>query len=64
MKLFQINDDDLSELERILPQLAQAVMPVLTPLLRTRLRRCQNILSDVRWNYGPPEEVSSVSEDE
>ena len=68
-RLFQIHDDDLGELERTLPQLADALMPVLAnPLLanrlRVQLRRCQKILSDVRWNYGPPGQVEIVHPEE
>jgi hypothetical protein len=63
-RMFQINEEDLGELERILPQLGQALMPSLTSRLRVQLRRCQAIVSDVRWNYGPPEEVSSISSEE
>ena len=67
-KLFQINEDDLGELERNLPQLAQELMPVLANpqranRLRVLLRRCQTILSDVRWSYGPPEDIQEVSPD-
>jgi hypothetical protein len=63
MKLHQITDDDLAELERTLPQLAEALMPILDNRLRAMLRRCQKIVSDVRWNYGPPSEVEKVDDD-
>jgi hypothetical protein len=63
-KLFQIYEDDLGELEQMLPQLAQALMPVLNNKLRVQLRRCQTILSSVRWDYGPPTEVEKVPADE
>ncbi len=56
-KLFQIEEDDLSKLEHILPQLAQALMPTLNNKLRVQLRQCQSILSNVRWDYGPAGEV-------
>jgi hypothetical protein len=59
-KLFQINDEDLGELERILPQLSQALMPSMNNTLRVQLRRSQLILSNVRWNYGPASEVRVV----
>lgn len=62
-KLFQIYEEDLGELERTLPQLAEALMPALNGRLRVQLRRVQNILSNVRWNYGPPSEVTVVSGD-
>ncbi len=59
-KLFQIKEDDLGALEATLPQLADALMPVLNNRLRVQLRRAQQVLSDVRWNYGPPSEVQIV----
>lgn len=58
--LHQINEEDLSSLERTLPQLSDALMPILTNRLRTQLRQVQRILSDVRWNYGPASEVEVI----
>ncbi len=63
-KLFQVYENDLGELEQLMPQLAQALMPVLDNKLRVQLRRCQAILSNVRWNYGPPSEVETSLADE
>ena len=60
-KLFDIYEDDLAELERTLPQLGNALTQHLTNRLRMQLRRCQTILSNVRWNYGPPTQVKIVS---
>ncbi len=62
-RLFQIYEDDLAELERTLPQLADALMPVLDNRLRVQLRRCKEIVSMVRWNYGPPGEVEIIPAD-
>jgi hypothetical protein len=62
-KLHQINEEDLSELEQVMPQLAQILMPALNNKLRVQLRRCQSILSNVRWNYGPPSAVEIVPTD-
>jgi hypothetical protein len=59
-KLFQVYENDLGELERTLPQLAEALTPVLDNRLRVQLRRCQSILSSVRWGYGPPTDVRVV----
>lgn len=56
-KLFQVNEEDLGELERILPQLSEALTSAMDNRLRVQLRRCQSILSHVRWNYGPHSEV-------
>jgi hypothetical protein len=63
-KLHQINNEDLSELEQVLPQIAQALMPVLNNKLRVQLRRSQSILSNVRWNYGPPSESEIIPTDD
>lgn len=63
-KLYQIHDDDLATLESTMPQLAEALYPSMDNRLRVQLRRVQKILSDVRWNYGPPSDVSLVKPDE
>jgi hypothetical protein len=62
-KVFQVYEEDLGELEQTLPQLAQALTPVLNNKLRVQLRRCQSILSNIRWEYGPPTEVEKVPAD-
>lgn len=62
-RLFQIKEDDLGALEAALPQLADALMPVLNNRVRVQLRRVQKILSDVRWDYGPPSEVQIIPVD-
>ena len=59
-RLNQINEDDLAALETTLPQIGLALMPILDNRLRTQLRQVQRILSDVRWNYGPPSEVETI----
>lgn len=61
--IFQIYENDLCELERSVPQLAEALMPALDNRLRVKLRRCQAILSNVRWNYGPPAAVEIIPAD-
>jgi len=65
-KLFQIREDDLSELERLLPQFADVMIASLDNRLRLQFRRAQSIMSSVRWNYGPPcdVEVSQVEGDD
>ena len=63
MKLHQIYEDDLADLEKLLPELADAMMPHLDNRLRVKLRRCQHIMSRVRWNYGPPSEVKRLDVD-
>ncbi len=63
-KVYQINESDLGELERILPQLAEAAEPAMDNRLRVQLRRCKSILSNVRWDYGPASEVEVIPDDE
>lgn len=62
-KLFQMYEDDLQELEKSLPEIAEAITPHLTPRLKTQIRRVQRILSNVRWNYGPPTHVETEGDD-
>lgn len=59
MKLFQINEDDLAELERLLPTLCEtvAMSPRANASDRVAIRVVQRIIRDVRWNYGPPTDV-------
>jgi hypothetical protein len=59
-KLLRIEESDFDELEQIVPQLAEALMPVLNNRLRVQLRRCKTILSNVRWEYGPAVQVGII----
>lgn len=59
-KLFQINEDDLSVLERFLPVLADPASDRNTPSMRVKIRRVQGVLSRIRWNYGPHEYVERI----
>lgn len=63
-KLFQIKEDDLAALERSLPLLVDALLLGIqdrnSNRFRVCARQCQQILSDVRWNYGPPSEVETI----
>lgn len=63
-RMFQIYEDDLAALEHTMPQIADALMPYLDNRLRVQLRRVQEILSKVRWNYGPPGEVQIIPAEE
>lgn len=58
-KLLQIYEGDLAELEQILPALHDA-MGKTSPRIRMKLRRAKQILSDVRWDYGPHSEVEEI----
>jgi hypothetical protein len=64
-KLFQITEDDLAELERLTPELQEALAremarPEGANRIRVQLRRIKEILSNVRWYYGPPSEVKII----
>jgi len=59
--MFQITEPDLAELERLLPDIADRLYcPAMTNADRVMIRRVQKIITDVRWNYGPPLEVEIV----
>lgn len=64
MKLFQINEDDLETMERALPELMDRMS--LHPETITRKDVQDNwsmvkeIISRIRWNYGPPIEVKRI----
>jgi hypothetical protein len=60
MKLHQITEDDLAALERILPQWQDVMFDRMDNRLRTQIRQVQQILSGVRWGYGPPGEVHTI----
>lgn len=61
-RLFRVHEDDLVELERILPQVLWelTLRPDALPVQRTWFRRVQTIMTNIRWNYGPPTEVEVV----
>ncbi len=68
MKLHQIAEDDLAELERIMPQLQYDLNEAMTtpaaPRIRKQLRQVKDILSNVRWGYGPFTEVEIIPADQ
>jgi hypothetical protein len=59
MRQFQISEEDLAELERMLPDLANGVMtnPRYGNRDKVQLRRVQEIIMNVRWRYGPWSDV-------
>jgi hypothetical protein len=63
IKLFQINEDDLRELEDSLPFLIDELDHHLLPSHKVRARRLQQVLSRVRWKYGPSQESHIVDDD-
>jgi hypothetical protein len=59
--LHQITEDDLAALEQHLPQIMSATMlDCNDPLVRKQWERVKEIVSNVRWNYGPPSEVTEI----
>ncbi len=60
MAAYRIEESDLAELEKTLPQFCEALFLNMTPRLRIKFRRAQQILSNVRWGYGPPSHVERV----
>jgi hypothetical protein len=61
-KLFHVYESDLAKLEAALPLLCEAMPPSAANRadVQTWLSECKEILSNIRWNYGPPEEVHVV----
>lgn len=63
MKLFQIYEADLVELEHTLPELLGS-MDTLTNRQRVQWRRVREIVTNIRWNYGPHLESEQVHDDQ
>ena len=59
-RLMQIYEDDLAELERVLPEVTDTLAQHLDNRQRVQLRRVQVILSNVRWNYGPHTDITVI----
>lgn len=62
MKLFQIYEDDLAEIEKSLPILSESLDTLNDRRLKTHMRRLKRIVSDVRWNYGPHDHVERIDD--
>lgn len=61
MKLFQIYESDLALLETALPRIQQALGVALNrPDVHTIMGEVKEILSNVRWDYGPHTEVTCI----
>lgn len=63
MRLFQITEDDLAELERTLPDLLGPSPRFDNNPDRVRIRRVMTIVQSVRWNYGPVSDVTEIQAD-
>lgn len=62
--LYQITEDDLAELERIIPSWQFDLCRSNSAAARTQIRRVQHILTSIRWEYGPPEHVQEIPADQ
>lgn len=60
MPLYQINQTDLEELERMLPNLTRRLWPDIDNPTKVQIRTVKRIVSDVRWGYGPPEQCERI----
>lgn len=63
--LFQITEPDLAELERLLPKICDRAIwsgadGRTDPGMRVAIISVQQIVSRIRWDYGPPQEVYRV----
>jgi len=63
-KLFQLNEDDLATLERDIPAVFDRMYDRMDNAMCVKFRRIQTILTNIRWNYGPPRNVEVIPADE
>lgn len=60
-QLYRISEEDLAILEQELPRLLDAAsMTCNDPISRKRWESVKCILSNVRWDYGPPLKVERI----
>ena len=62
-KVYQVTEENLVELERIIPELYQSIAIHCQPYQRTRFRQIKNMLSDIRWGGGPYSEIYQIPAD-
>jgi hypothetical protein len=64
MKMYRISQDDLETVELALPELQDAMMSAPQVINRKdvheHLSMLKRIISDIRWNYGPPTNVERI----
>ena len=63
MKLFSINEDDLKTLEECLPPLTQRIGENTTNRDRVMIRRVQQVMQNVRWEYQPHGDIEEIPAD-
>jgi hypothetical protein len=62
VKLFRIYEDDLAKLETMLPRLADALGVAMNrPDVQVMVGEVKEIVSNVRWDYGPHTEVKRIT---
>jgi hypothetical protein len=62
--MYQITEDDLGELERCMPDLCFRAMSCLdNAKSRKQIEKVKQILSHVRWRYGPWSNVTEIPAD-
>lgn len=64
-QLFQIHADDLATLEQVMPELCGTPAVIASDnATKRKWRQVQQILTRVRWGYGPFEESEIVGDEE
>jgi hypothetical protein len=60
-RMFQVPEPDLEYLEREIPKLCDFnSMSCNNPAMRLKWNRIKEIVSNIRWNYGPPTQVERI----
>lgn len=60
-KLFRVYEEDLQKLEHALPRIADRCISLMNdPELQVLFQEVKEIVSNVRWDYGPPSEVARI----
>jgi hypothetical protein len=64
-RMFQVYENDLQKLEHALPLLHDALgLGLNRPDVQVLIEEVKEIISNVRWNYGPHTLVATVRGDE
>jgi hypothetical protein len=60
-RLFQVYEDDLQKLEHALPRIADHCGEAINrPELQVLFQEIKEIVSNIRWNYGPHTSVQTI----
>lgn len=61
IRTFRITEPDLQKLEAAVPEICDLIgVANNNPRVQVLLSECKEILSNVRWSYGPPQSVEVV----